>query len=115
MNKKNGDTPEDTTTNHNAILQELINASQSTSYSKWLRVVWNNQGILTNQLAEHGLQSNNHHEASQVLNLCIEPLGWKIVKQIKTKPNESWAWFIQRIDKKPAAQLALNLDCEVVL
>jgi len=107
--KKNG-TPKGTTQKDSAILQELIKASHGTSYSKWLRVVWNNQGILTNQLSEHGLQSNNHHEASQVLNLYIEPLGWKIVKQIKTKPNESWGWFIQPTDKKPAAQLALDLD-----
>lgn len=107
--KKNG-TPKDTTQKDNAILQELINASQGTSYSKWLRVVWNNQGILTNQLSEHGLQSNNHHVSSQVLNQYIEPLGYKIIKQIKTKPNESWAWFIQPVDKKPAAQLALDLD-----
>lgn len=110
MSKKNGSTPTGTTTNDKDILQELIKASQGTSYSKWLRVVWNNQGILTNQLSEHGLQSNNHHEASQVLNLYIEPLGYKIIKQIKTKPNESWAWFIQPVDKKRAAQLALDLD-----
>jgi len=109
MSKKNG-TPKGTTQKDNTILQELINASQGTSYSKWLRVVWNNQGILTNQLSEHGLQSNNHHVSSQVLNQYIEPLGWKIVKQIKTQPNESWAWFIRPIDKKPAAQLALDLD-----
>lgn len=113
MSKKNG-TPKGTTQKHKAILQELINASQGTSYSKWLRVIWNNPGILTNQLSEHGLQSNNHHNASQELNLRIEPLGWQIVKQIKTKPNESWAWFIQPVDKKSAAQLALNLDCEVM-
>jgi hypothetical protein len=110
MSKKNGSTPKGTTTNNTDILQELINASQGTSYSKWLRVVWHNPGILTNQLSEHGLKSNNHHNASQELNLCIEPLGWRIVKQIKTKPNESWAWFIHPIDNKPAAQLALNLQ-----
>ncbi len=109
MSKKNG-TPKGTTQKDNAILQELIKASQGTSYSKWLHVVWNNQGILTNQLSEHGLQSNNHHVSSQVLNQYIEPLGYKIIKQIKTKPNESWAWFIQPVDKKPAAQLALDLD-----
>lgn len=111
--KKNG-TPKGTTQKDNAILQELINASHGTSYSKWLGVVWNNQGILTNQLSEHGLQSNNHHNASQVLNERIEPLGYKIIKQIKTKPNDSWGWFIQPIDKKPAAQLTLNLDGEVM-
>lgn len=114
MSKKNGSTPKGTTTNNADILQELINASQGTNYSKWLRVVWHNQGILTNQLSEHGLQSNNHHNADQKLNPRIEPLGWKIVKQVKTKPNESWAWFIQPIDKKSAAQLALNLDGEVM-
>jgi hypothetical protein len=111
--KKNG-TPKGTTQKDKDILQELINASQGTNYSKWLRVVWHNQGILTNQLSEHGLRSNNHHNADQKLNPCIEPLGWKIVKQVKTKPNESWAWFIQPIDKKSAAQLALNLDGEVM-
>lgn len=110
--KKNGDTPKGTTTNDSDILQELIKASHGTNYSKWLRVVWNNQGILTNQLSEHGLQSNNHHVSSQVLNARIEPLGWKIVKQVKTKPNESWAWFVRPIDKKPAAQLALDLDAK---
>ena len=109
MSKKNG-TPKGTTKKDNAILQELINASQGTSYSKWLRVVWSNQGIPTDQLSEHGLQSNNHHNASQILNARIEPLGWKIVKQIKTKRNKSWGWFIEPIDKRPAAQLALNLD-----
>lgn len=113
MSKKNGSTPKGTTTNNADILQELINASQGTNYSKWLRVVWHNPGILTNQLSEHGLQSNNHHNADQKLNPCIEPLGWKIVKQVKTKPNESWAWFIQPIDNKPAAQLAFNLGDEV--
>jgi|GEM_PF-5574258 len=112
--KKRGSTPTGTPPNDNAILQELINASHGTSYSKWLRVVWNNQGILTNQLSEHGLQSNNHHNASQILNERIEPLGYKIVKHIKTKPNDSWGWFIRPIDKKPTAQLALNLDGEVV-
>lgn len=112
MSKKNG-TPKGTTQKDKDILQELISASQGTNYSKWLRVIWHNQGILTNQLSEHGLQSNNHHNADQKLNTCIEPLGWKIVKQVKTKPNESWAWFIQPIDNKPAAQLALNLGDEV--
>jgi hypothetical protein len=115
MSKKNGSTSKGTTTKHTDILQELINASQCTSYSKWLRVIWENTGILTNQLSEHGLQSNNHHNASQELNMCIEPLGWQIVKRIKTKPNESWAWFIQPIDDKPAAQLAFNLSGEVML
>lgn len=112
MSKKNGSTPKGTTTNNADILQELINASQGTNYSKWLRVVWNNQGVLTNQLSEYGLQSNNHHNADQKLNPCIEPLGWQIVKRVKTKPNESWAWFIQPIDNKPAAQLAFNLSDE---
>lgn len=110
MSKKNG-----TTTKHTNILQELISASQCTSYSIWLRVIWDNPGILTNQLSGYGLKSNNHHNASQELNLRIEPLGWQIMKRIKTKPNESWAWFIQPIDDKPAAQLAFNLSGEVML
>jgi len=112
MSKKNGNTPTGTTTNDNPILLELLKVCQGTSYSKWLRVVWENQGILTNQLSEHGLQSNNHHNASQELNLRIEPLGYKIFKEVKTKPNESWAWFIRPIDNKPAAQLALDLDAK---
>ena len=115
MSKKNGSTQTGTTTNNKDTLQELINASQGTSYSKWLSVVWNNQGILTNQLSAHGLQSNNHHNASQELNLRIEPLGYKIVKRIKTTPNESWQWFISPIDKNSPPQLALNLSGEVML
>ena len=110
MSKKNGDTQKGTTTNDNAILQELINASQGTSYSKWLRVVWNNQGIPTNELSLHGLDSNNHHNASQRLNPLIEPLGWRINKRVKTQHNKSHGWYLEPIDKTPAAQLALDLD-----
>lgn len=109
--KKNG--TREGTKNDTAILLELVKASHGTNYSKWLPVIWHNQGILTNQLSEHGLQSNNHHNASQVLNLRIEQLGYKIFKEVKTQPNESWAWFIRPLDKRPAAQLALNLNGEV--
>lgn len=112
MSKKNGSTSKGTTTKDNPILQKLVKACQGTSYSKWLVVIWENPGILTNQLSEHGLQSNNHHNASQELNLRIEPLGWKIVKQIKTRPNESWAWFIVPVEQCGNAQLALNLADE---
>ena len=110
MSKKNGSTPTGTTTNDKDILQELIKASQGTSYSKWLRVVWNNQGIPTDRLSEHGLKSNNHHNASKKLNPRIEPLGWRINKRIKTQQNDSHGWYLEPIDKKPAAQLALDLD-----
>lgn len=110
--KKNGSTPTGTTINDNDIIQNLVKACQGTTYSKWLKVVWENPGILTNQLSAYGLQSNNHHNASQELNLRIEPLGWKIVKQIKTRPNESWAWFIVPVEQSGNTQLALNLANE---
>ena len=97
------------TTNDDAILLNLVKASHGTSYSKWLPVIWNNQGILTNQLSAHGLQSNNHHNASQELNLLIEPLGWKIVKRVNTKPNESGAWFIVYIEAERIQQLGFDL------
>lgn len=113
MNKKNG-TPKGTTQKDNAILQELINASQGTSYSKWLRVVWNNQGIPTNELSLHGLDSNNHHNASQKLNPRIEPFGWRINKRVKTQRNKSHGWYLEPITVKAEPQLELNLDGEVV-
>jgi len=74
MSKKNG-TPKGTTQKDNAILQELIKASQGTSYSKWLKIVWENQGIPTHEISQHGVDSNNHHNASQRLNPVIEPLS----------------------------------------
>lgn len=109
MSKKNG-TPKGTTQKDNAILQELINASQGTSYSKWLKIVWENQGIPTHEISQHGVDSNNHHNASQRLNPRIEPLGWRIIKRVKTQRNKSHGWYLEPIDKKPAAQLALDLD-----
>ena len=108
--KKNGTTLIGTTINDEEILQKLIDVTQGTFYSQWLRVVWNNPGILTHELVKHGLQSNNHHDCSQKLNQRIEALGYKVIKKINTKPNESWSWFVFSIDLHPAPQLSLAFD-----
>ncbi len=112
--KKRGSTPTGTTTNDKDILQELINASHGTSYSKWLQIVWENQGIPTHEISQHGVDSNNHHNASQRLNPRIEPLGWRIIKRVKTQRNKSHGWYLEPITVKAEPQLELNLDGEVV-
>jgi hypothetical protein len=73
-------------------LQKLIN--RSGKYGKWLIVIADNQGILTHNLSDHGLKSNNAHNMSQYVNPRIIPLRWVVAKTVHTKANESWSWHL---------------------
>lgn len=83
-------------------LLQLIRAASGTGYSGWLKEIAAKQGILTHELPAISKRSNNPADISRKLNARIEPLGWQIVKKVKTKPNESWAWFLLPIDSEVA-------------
>lgn len=77
-------------------LQELIN--RCGKYGRWLRVITDNPCILTHNLDDHGLRSNNAHNMSQYVNPRIIPLGFVVAKTVHTKANESWSWHLWPID-----------------
>ena len=83
-------------------LLQLIRAASGTGYSSWLKEIAAKQGILTHELPAISKRSNNPADISRKLNARIAPLGWQIVKKVKTKPNESWAWFLLPIDSEVA-------------
>jgi hypothetical protein len=84
-------------------INELKRAAAGTGYSCWITEIANNPGILTHQLPQQSKRSNNPADISRKLNARIEPLGWRIVKRIKTRPNESWAWYLLPIESEVQA------------
>ncbi len=84
-------------------INELKRAAAGTGYSCWITEIANNPGILTHQLPQQSKRSNNPADISRKLNARIEPLGWHIVKRIKTRPNESWAWYLLPIESEVQA------------
>ena len=83
-------------------LFQLTRAASGTGYSCWINEIAAKQGILTHELPAISKRSNNPADISRKLNARIAPLGWQIVKKVKTKPNESWAWFLLPIDSEVA-------------
>lgn len=83
-------------------LFQLTRAASGTGYSCWINEIAFKQGILTHELPAISKRSNNPADISRKLNARIIPLGWQIVKKVKTKPNESWAWFLLPIDSEVA-------------
>jgi hypothetical protein len=63
-------------------------------YSNWLKVIDTNDGILTHEMSEHGLKSNNAHNMTQYVNPRIIPLGFVVAKVVHTLPNKSWSWHL---------------------
>lgn len=84
-------------------INELKRAAAGTGYSCWISVIAEKQGILTHELPSISKPSNNPADISRKLNARIEPLGWHIVKRIKTRPNESWAWYLLPIESEVQA------------
>lgn len=84
-------------------INELKRAAAGTGYSCWITEIANNPGILTHQLPQQSKRSNNPADISRKLNARIAPLGWRIVKRIKTRPNESWAWYLLPIESEVQA------------
>lgn len=83
-------------------LFQLTRAASGTGYSCWINEIAFKQGILTHELPAISKRSNNPADISRKLNARIAPLGWRIEKKVKTKPNESWAWFLLPIDSEVA-------------
>ncbi|AUT44088.1 hypothetical protein [Aeromonas sp. ASNIH5] len=65
-----------------------------TKYASWVRVVARNPGILTHELPAMLRPSNNPAGISRMLNKKLLPIGLQIEKQVLTKHNESWGWFL---------------------
>lgn len=74
-------------------------------HSHYLKVISDNQGILTDRLSEH-IKSNNHHNASQSLNNVLIPIGWVIAKFHTGNPCKSWRWYL--IPVKKALKLGID-------
>lgn len=83
-----------------SIIDDLRRACSGTGYACWITEISNNPGILTHQLPQQSKRSNNPADISRKLNARIAPLGWEIVKQIKTRRNESWAWYLLPIESE---------------
>ncbi|MGQ4867887.1 hypothetical protein [Aeromonas caviae] len=64
------------------------------TYSGWVRLVAKNPGIRTHEIPAAIKPSNNPAGISRMLNKKLLPIGLQIEKQVLTKPNESWGWFL---------------------
>jgi len=63
-------------------------------YRSWVIVIKTNDGILTHELSDHGLKSNNAHNMSQFVNPRIIPQGYVVAKIVHTLPSKSWSWHL---------------------
>lgn len=88
------------------LMEKLINQLRPHHFNRWLKVIYSNQGITTDKLSEHGLKSNNHHDASQHLNEQLIPLGWVIAKFPTDNKRKSWRWYL--IPVKQALTLGID-------
>lgn len=64
------------------------------TYSGWVRLVAKNPGIKTHEIPAAIKPSNNPAGISRMLNKKLLPFGLQIEKQVLTKHNESWGWFL---------------------
>jgi hypothetical protein len=83
---------------------KLINACGNNK--NWARVILDNPGILTHELSNHGLKSNNVHNVTQEINPILFKLGYWVAVYHVSEPNKSWAWKLVSINQ--ALKLPLN-------
>ena len=88
-----------------AALDNLIQMLSCNKYHRYLKVIADNQGIVTDQLSKF-IKSNNHADASQRLNEIIIPLGWVIAKFHAGNPCKSWRWYLMPVKRA----LTLGID-----
>lgn len=79
-------------------IQEIERIVCGTGYKAWIRHIADNPGIKTHELPRRSKGANNPADISRKMNQRLIPHGWQIVKQVLTKPTESWGWWIVRIE-----------------
>ena len=84
---------------------QLIARLSCNKYHRYLKVIADNQGIVTDQLSKF-IKSNNHADASQRLNEIIIPLGYVIAKFHTGNPCKSWRWYLMSVKRA----LKLGID-----
>lgn len=84
-------------------IQEIERIVTGTGYKAWIRHIASNPGIKTHELPQRSKGSNNPACISREMNKRLIPHGWQIVKQVLTKPTESWGWWIVRIEPEGQA------------
>jgi hypothetical protein len=84
-----------TTNNDNNCSDQLSQLNiYSGKYSQWIKVIAANDGLLTHELGDYGLKSNNSHNMSQFVNPRIIPKGYVVAKIVHTLPSKSWSWHV---------------------
>lgn len=86
-------------------IEQLVAKLSHSKYSRYLKIIAENQGIETDQLS-HFTKGNNHHNASQCLNEILIPIGWVIAKFHTGNPCKSWRWYL--IPVKKALKLGIR-------
>jgi hypothetical protein len=83
---------------------KLINACGN--HKRWIKVILANPCILTHELSNHGLKSNNAHNVTQEINPILFKLGYWIAVYHVSAPNKSYAWKLVTVNQ--ALKLPLN-------
>ena len=87
-------------------IEKIFHETKQHKHYRWLVVIGLNQGITTEQLANHGLKSNNPHDVSLHLNEQLIKLGWVIAKFPTMGRFKSWSWHLLPVTRA----LKLGLD-----
>jgi hypothetical protein len=86
------------TKNNNPTLSHLLLQCKAKRERQVLRLLWNNQGILTHDFGDiYGLKSNNPNLVTKDLNPRLIRNGWVITKYHAGYRQGSWLWYVEPV------------------